>query len=209
MSKIALSPNASGTGVFTIASPSGNTDRTLTLPDEAGTVLTSAGVPASAMPAGSVLQVVFDVDNAEQSYAFSSTQATGFPTVCQVTITPISTNSKILIFAEASISGPSASGFEAAIRVTRNGAPADGLNTTPTGGVAKAHSSGGPLSSETAETMTVSLVDSPATTSALTYRIEWIGGEAVTYFVNRSYGASQVNYHTSGGSRLICMEIGG
>jgi len=42
MSKIALSPNASGTGVFTIASPSGNTDRTLTLPDEAGTVLTSA-----------------------------------------------------------------------------------------------------------------------------------------------------------------------
>ena len=48
MSKIALSPNASGTGVFTIASPNGNTDRTLTLPDEAGTVLTSAsGIPAS------------------------------------------------------------------------------------------------------------------------------------------------------------------
>ena len=42
MSKIALTPNASGTGVFTIASPNSNTDRTLTLPDEAGTVLTSA-----------------------------------------------------------------------------------------------------------------------------------------------------------------------
>jgi hypothetical protein len=39
MSKIALTPNASGTGVFTIASPATNTDRTLTLPDEAGTVL--------------------------------------------------------------------------------------------------------------------------------------------------------------------------
>ena len=39
MSKIALTPNASGTGVFTISSPATNTNRTLTLPDEAGTVL--------------------------------------------------------------------------------------------------------------------------------------------------------------------------
>jgi hypothetical protein len=42
MSKIALTPNATGTGVFTISSPATNTNRTLTLPDEAGTVLTSA-----------------------------------------------------------------------------------------------------------------------------------------------------------------------
>ena len=39
MSKVAIQGNASGTGVFTIASPNSNTDRTLTLPDEAGTVL--------------------------------------------------------------------------------------------------------------------------------------------------------------------------
>jgi hypothetical protein len=42
MSKIALTPSATGTGVFTISSPATNTNRTLTLPDEAGTVLTSA-----------------------------------------------------------------------------------------------------------------------------------------------------------------------
>jgi len=42
MSKIALNSNASGTGVFTIASPNSDTDRTLTLPDESGTVLTTA-----------------------------------------------------------------------------------------------------------------------------------------------------------------------
>ena len=49
MSKIALTPNATGTGVFTISSPATNTDRTLTLPDEAGTVLTTAtaGVPVN------------------------------------------------------------------------------------------------------------------------------------------------------------------
>lgn len=42
MSKITFEPNASGTGVFTIASPNSNTDRTLNLPDEAGTVLSSS-----------------------------------------------------------------------------------------------------------------------------------------------------------------------
>ena len=56
MSKVAIQGNASGTGTLTIAAPSTNTDRTLTLPDEAGTVLTSGGaidVSASA-PADSV-----------------------------------------------------------------------------------------------------------------------------------------------------------
>lgn len=50
MSKITLSGNPSGTGTFTIASPSGNTDRTLTLPDNTGTVLTSAST--SVLPKG-------------------------------------------------------------------------------------------------------------------------------------------------------------
>lgn len=38
MSKIQLDANASGTGVFTIASPNSNTDRTFDLPDGAGTI---------------------------------------------------------------------------------------------------------------------------------------------------------------------------
>jgi len=38
MSKIALSGNASGTGTFTFAAPNSNSDRTLTLPDAAGTL---------------------------------------------------------------------------------------------------------------------------------------------------------------------------
>ena len=47
MSRITLSGNASGTGNFTLASPNSNTDRTLTLPDATGTVLTTAtpGIP--------------------------------------------------------------------------------------------------------------------------------------------------------------------
>lgn len=40
MSKISLTPNASGTGTFTIESPNSNTNRTLTLPDADGALLT-------------------------------------------------------------------------------------------------------------------------------------------------------------------------
>ena len=43
MSKIAISPNVSGTGTFTIASPDSNTDRTLTLPDAGGSVVLNEG----------------------------------------------------------------------------------------------------------------------------------------------------------------------
>ena len=46
MSKIALSPNASGSAVFTIAAPNTDTDRTLTLPDNTGTIITTGSTAA-------------------------------------------------------------------------------------------------------------------------------------------------------------------
>ena len=57
MSKIAISPNVSGTGTFTIAAPDSNTDRTLTLPDAGGEVVTtgSTGAVAQAMLANAVV----------------------------------------------------------------------------------------------------------------------------------------------------------
>ena len=51
MSRIALTPNASGTGTLTIAAPNTNSDRTLTLPDATGTVNISG--LANQVPAGS------------------------------------------------------------------------------------------------------------------------------------------------------------
>ena len=88
MSNIAIQGAATGTGVFTLASPATNTNRTLTLPDEAGTVLTSAGVPTSAMPAGSVIQTVSTVD-------------TSFPVSTATTFTEISSNWRLAITPKA------------------------------------------------------------------------------------------------------------
>jgi len=44
LSKITLKPNASGTGVFSLEAPNSNSDRTLNLPDEAGSVATIEGI---------------------------------------------------------------------------------------------------------------------------------------------------------------------
>jgi hypothetical protein len=41
MSLVKVQGNASGTGIFTIAAPATNTDRTLTLPDSSGTMATA------------------------------------------------------------------------------------------------------------------------------------------------------------------------
>ena len=43
MSQVKISGNASGTGIFTIASPNSNSNQTLTLPDETGTVVLGGG----------------------------------------------------------------------------------------------------------------------------------------------------------------------
>jgi hypothetical protein len=54
MSNIVLQPNASGTGSITIATPNTNTDRTLNIPDEAGTLLSSASSIVSSKLTGAL-----------------------------------------------------------------------------------------------------------------------------------------------------------
>ena len=99
MSNVAIKGGATGTATYTIEAPTGNTDRTLVLPDEAGTVLTSASdIVASQLPAGSVVQVL-------ESTAFDATYitSTSFQDIdLAVSITPKATSSKILVMANGS-----------------------------------------------------------------------------------------------------------
>jgi hypothetical protein len=53
MSSVSIQGNASGTGIFTIASPNSSTNRTLTLPDATGTIITTAGGAAISGTTGS------------------------------------------------------------------------------------------------------------------------------------------------------------
>jgi len=74
MSKVAITGNASGTGTFTIAAPNSNTDRTLTLPDEAGTVLTSASTVTGSSVSNMGLELIASAtaSNGDASVDFTS-----------------------------------------------------------------------------------------------------------------------------------------
>ena len=105
MSKIALSPNASGSGTVTITAPNTNTNRTIALPDVAGNVVTTgdtgtvtagmvSAVNASAFPVGSVVQY----QHTTLAGGGDTSTATAYTdTGNQLTITPLFSNSKIFV----------------------------------------------------------------------------------------------------------------
>jgi hypothetical protein len=115
MSKVAIKGAATGTGVFTLESPATNTDRTLVLPDEAGTVLTTAGVPASAMPAGSVIQVVSASNSTQIAYTTDADAVSALITVAA--------NSRVVIMASIPHYSAGGSAWQGSftIRLRQNG----------------------------------------------------------------------------------------
>ena len=86
MSKIRLTPNASGTGTVTLSAPSTSTDRTLTLPDSSGDIITSSSQ--------TILQVVYFRDDTDTVVSSTNTW-TNLPATIG-SITAIGNNSRFL-----------------------------------------------------------------------------------------------------------------
>jgi hypothetical protein len=74
MSQITLASNASGTAIFTVASPATSTNRTLTLPDVTGTVL-AGGTPSSSIT-NTVTNKIAIVIGGTTYYLLASTSGT-------------------------------------------------------------------------------------------------------------------------------------
>jgi hypothetical protein len=190
MSKIALTPSATGTGVFSILSPATNTDRSLTLPDEAGTIITTAGVPSSAMPAGSVLQVV----TATNVTRFVTTSTSFDADNLQASITPTSAASKILVLVGSNGNNNNASSY-ALVYTLYRGATNLGGATYGFGWIsANAQRIEVPIS--------IVYLDSPNTTSSTTYR---------TYIRSSNVAASVEKPSASGDmtETITLVEIAG
>jgi hypothetical protein len=193
MSKIALSGNASGTGTFTIASPDSNSDRTLNLPDNSGTLLSNAST--AGFPAGSVLQVV-SVTKTD----FFSTTSSSFIDVTGVsaTITPSSASSKVLVMVSGGAGAggsPNQFGYGVILRDSTQIAIGDsrGSATRCSFDLARG-SDGGTEFDSNAKHFAINFLDSPSTTSAVTYKLQVkatvntlaIGGSTNTSDGNRS-----------------------
>ena len=201
MSKVVIQGNASGTGDFTIAAPNSNTDRTLTLPDEAGTVLTTSGVPSSAMPAGSVVQTVHTTVNGQSSHAVS-TNAWADVTGLSVSITPLSSSSKILVFFSLDVSNPV---NMIRIRLVRNSTPI----AIPTNIGSRNPSTGFSYQGSGLKMVPInkSHLDSPATTSSTTYKIQIGTNSTSTLYVGmRSDDSDSLNFDRSVSS-ITLLEI--
>ena len=208
MSNIAIKGATTGTGVFTLESPATNTDRTLILPDEAGTVLTTAGVPASAMPAGSVIQVVSATKSDTQS---TSSQAWVDVIGLSVSITPSSASNKIMVIVNVQGSG---SNRYTAIRVVRNSTV---VGVGDTAGSRTSVLSGFGLDPDagagyvyTLYNANGSFLDTPSSTSAQTYKVEFGSvNSAVATYINRTSQDADESYTLRGISSITVMEIAG
>jgi hypothetical protein len=192
LSNISIKGADTGTGVFTLESPATNTDRVIVLPDEAGTVLTTAGVPASAMPSGSVIQVI-----QSQIAGSVGTSSTSFVTSgLSASITPTSTSNKVLVL----LNGGGQYGGTSGIKNNHTTIYRGGVNL----------GSGSEISlerlylndgTETAVPHSASILDSPNTTSSTTY---------TAYF--KAANGNAIYFNVGGDSGVVTltlMEIAG
>jgi hypothetical protein len=201
MSKISLEGNASGSGTLTIAAPNTNSNFTLSLPSETGTIVTSASsITASQLPAGSVLQVV------QQTEVAGSTGTTQTVDIISKAITPSSASSRILIIGHISYFSPEDHGT---IRVKRNSTELlNGTTGTTLNGTVSAsfdNNNYGDNGNASYGVGTIMYVDSPNTTSSVTYTFTGrTTGPGAAWYVNRAESTYQGST-----SSIILMEIAG
>ena len=159
MSLVKVSGNAGGTGTLTIAAPNTNSDYTLTLPQNTGTLL-------STKSAGTVLQVLQSVKS--NVFSTSTTGSWVDVTDVAVTITPSSTSNKIFVSFNVVFAPADTGGF----RIVRDSTPIGvgdslGSNTyqATSGGIAV-------INGDKSAPTSGMYLDSPATTSATTYKVQ-------------------------------------
>jgi hypothetical protein len=212
-------PAVSGTTTLTLPTTSGTvvadtatqtlTNKTLTSPvlttPNLGTpstlVLTNAtSLPASALPAGSILQVL----STAKTDTFSTTSTTFTDvTGMSVSITPRSTSSKILIMIDAQIAN---SGADATmVKVLRGSTDifiGDAAGSRPRVSSSKSFTGNG------VEAAPIIYLDSPATTSATTYKLQMRLASGTAY-LNRSGSDMDNSAHPRTASSITVMEVQG
>lgn len=156
------------------------------------------------MATGHVVQVKHAIKKDTQSFSGSSSSTFYDISGLSVDITPTSATSQFLIIASVSLSSQTGQRF--ATRVVGNGssvgiAQADGSRT-------RSSASGvGSSANATDSSLILNVLDSPATTNQMTYKVQgWIEG-TVTLYVNRSYTNSDSYSVPITVSSMTVMEI--
>ena len=183
MSNIAIKGAATGSGTFTLEAPATSTNRTLVLPDEAGTMALQGGAGV-----GKVLQVVQTL----MGQVIVTTTSSSFVSMGHsVSITPSSAESKILLYVLGGGHYLPLGNTMAAVTIFRGatniGNSSFGLATLYTVGT----------TGFTFSHHSMMVLDSPATTAAITY----------TTYAKTDAGTYQYQYNDRGSISFVAMEI--
>lgn len=146
------------------------------------------------LPAGSVLQVVSTNKTDTYAEAVSSGSFTGIIPGLTATITPSSATSKILVW-----------GFCDTIDTVRSLALFRDTTQISLGDAAGSRKQ----SHSQASAFVFNFLDSPATTSAITYGVKIQGASATTIYVNRRSSDTDTGTNARSTSTITLMEIAG
>lgn len=179
--------NGATSGATTLQ-PTDATTQTITLPANSGTVITTASsgqvIPTAALPAGSVLQVV----NGYWASQVTTSSTSYVDTNLTATITPTSSTSKILVLVSQNGMAGAMASQGVNLRLVRNSTTIETITIASFYG--GANLLGG---------VSTSWLDSPATTTALTYK---------TQFANYTAGGGIVYVQAdSDTSTITLLEI--
>ena len=153
---------------------------------------------------GKVLQVVQTVKTDTQSTT-GQTYVDGMT----LNITPSSTSSKILIFASANI-GISDAGLRAMTRLMRDSTAI--FIGDSAGSRSRDSWQGGSFSTASSQSINHTFLDSPNTTSQVTYKFQFkseTSNNAYIVYLNRSHVDSDSTGYGRGASSITAMEISG
>ena len=180
MSSITISGDTSGSIILQAPSVAGST--TLTLPTTSGTVLTNASsVASSQLPTGSVLQVVQTVKTDTYSAAPGSSTWTDI-TGLSVSITPSSASNKVMVF----LSVHGSTGNLSYVRLVRD-STAVGVGETSGSRVScTVGNFSNTGDSNRCFEFGTNFLDSPATTSSVTYKLQLLCESSNTFYLNRT-----------------------
>ena len=194
-----------GNGTLTGISAGGYPDGSVTAADMASTLdLTGKTVTLPSGTGGKILQVVQTVKSDTDSTSSTTfTDITGF----SATITPSSTSSKILVQVVIGTFGNSNGSRGSNYQLVR-GSTAIALGDNAAGGQTSftlytdntSYPDGGGQ---------FTYLDSPSTTSATTYKVQWMTYSNTVYINRGSYATDTGSWNRRGSSQIILMEVAG
>jgi len=201
--------NGSGTvtGLAVGGLPDGTVDAgTLATDSVTAAKLKDDAIAVGDLPAGSVLQVVSTTKTDIYSVSLGNGSESGDVTGLTRTITPSSTSSKILV--RFTLTTANSDTHSIHTTLYKDGSPL--IRGDASGSRSRVSASAQNSHSEGTQQISFEYLDSPSTTSQITYSIRLRHGTAgtVTAYVNRSNGDPNASYGARDASTITAMEIG-